>query len=208
MAAARRAMSEESGRELAAQVKAAAAGKADVGHSHSWADVAGKPSAFPPQPHTHPYAGASSAGGAATSALKLSTARTITLTGAVSGSASFDGSRNVTIATTGGGGSAQQPKMLYDNGFWRVIDHGGTLSCTARNIKTGSGSWDAIECRYTVPAELRPAVEVIAACATQSGDSGAGFIRVKPDGKISMGQLGNAGTAEPRFGQVIWVPGM
>lgn len=33
---------------------------------------------------------------------KLSTARTITLTGAVTGSASFDGSANVTIATTAG----------------------------------------------------------------------------------------------------------
>ena len=77
MGAARRAMSEESGRELAAQVKAAAAGKSDIGHTHPWADVTGKPTAFPPQFHTHPYAGASSAGGAATSALKLSTARTV-----------------------------------------------------------------------------------------------------------------------------------
>ncbi|EDX8787735.1 Decoration protein, partial [Salmonella enterica subsp. enterica serovar Ohio] len=33
---------------------------------------------------------------------KLSTARTITLTGAVTGSTSFDGSANVTIATTSG----------------------------------------------------------------------------------------------------------
>ncbi|KAA9794573.1 Decoration protein, partial [Escherichia coli] len=33
---------------------------------------------------------------------KLSTARTITLTGAVTGSASFDGSANVTIETTSG----------------------------------------------------------------------------------------------------------
>ena len=104
--------------------------------------------------------------------------------------------------------SKRYPATLYDNGYWRVIDHGGTLSCTARNVKTGSGSWDVVECKYTVPAELRPATECLAACCTQSGDSGAGFIRVKPDGKISMGQLGNAGTSEPRFGQVIWVPGI
>lgn len=51
--------------------------------------------------HTHNYAGSSSAGGAATSANKLSTARTITLTGAVNGSATFDGSENITITTTG-----------------------------------------------------------------------------------------------------------
>lgn len=50
--------------------------------------------------HTHNYAGSSSAGGAATSAVKLSTARTISLTGDVAGSASFDGSANASISTT------------------------------------------------------------------------------------------------------------
>ena len=47
--------------------------------------------------HTHNYAGSSSAGGAANTAVKLATARTIALGGILSGSASFDGSGNVTI---------------------------------------------------------------------------------------------------------------
>lgn len=46
------------------------------------------------------YAGSSTAGGVATSAVKLATARTIGLSGDVSGSASFDGSGNVTISAT------------------------------------------------------------------------------------------------------------
>ena len=50
--------------------------------------------------HTHNYAGSSSAGGAATSANKLTTARTISLTGDVTGSTSFDGSGNVSITAT------------------------------------------------------------------------------------------------------------
>ena len=50
--------------------------------------------------HTHNYAGSSSAGGAATSANKLATARTISLTGDVTGSTSFDGSGNVSITAT------------------------------------------------------------------------------------------------------------
>ena len=50
--------------------------------------------------HTHNYAGSTSAGGAANSAVKLSTARTISLTGDASGSASFDGSTNISIAST------------------------------------------------------------------------------------------------------------
>ena len=53
-----------------------------------------------PISHTHNYAGSSSAGGAATSAEKLSTARAITLSGAVNGSANFDGSGDTNISTT------------------------------------------------------------------------------------------------------------
>lgn len=45
--------------------------------------------------HTHNYAGSSSAGGAANTAVKLSTARTITIAGDFGGSFSFDGSANV-----------------------------------------------------------------------------------------------------------------
>lgn len=52
-----------------------------------------------PISHTHNYAGSSSAGGAATSAEKLSAARDITISGAVSGLTSFDGSKNVEIVT-------------------------------------------------------------------------------------------------------------
>lgn len=52
-----------------------------------------------PISHTHNYAGSSSAGGAATSAKKLATARAITLSGAVNGSANFDGSGDTNIST-------------------------------------------------------------------------------------------------------------
>lgn len=53
-----------------------------------------------PISHTHNYAGSSSAGGAATSAEKLATARAITLSGAVNGTVNFDGSGNANIPTT------------------------------------------------------------------------------------------------------------
>lgn len=53
-----------------------------------------------PISHTHNYAGSSSVGGVATSAEKLATARAITLSGAVNGSANFDGSGDANISTT------------------------------------------------------------------------------------------------------------
>ena len=50
--------------------------------------------------HTHNYAASKTAGGAATSAEKLTTARTMTLKGAISGtSESFDGSKDIAITT-------------------------------------------------------------------------------------------------------------
>lgn len=52
-----------------------------------------------PISHTHNYAGSSSAGGAATSAEKLTATRAITLSGAVNGSATFDGSGDTNIST-------------------------------------------------------------------------------------------------------------
>ena len=57
-------------------------------------------SAYAAASHTHNYAGSSSAGGPATSAVKLTTARTISLTGSVTGSGSFDGSGNLSITTS------------------------------------------------------------------------------------------------------------
>lgn len=51
--------------------------------------------------HTHNYAGSSSDGGSANSAVKLSTARTIGISGGATGTAtSFDGSANITIPVT------------------------------------------------------------------------------------------------------------
>lgn len=50
--------------------------------------------------HTHSYAGSSSAGGAANSALKLTNVRNIALSGAITGNANFDGSGNINISTS------------------------------------------------------------------------------------------------------------
>ena len=104
--------------------------KASTAMSVPWTGVQGKPESYPPSAHQHPftditgtiaqsqiadgsigagkvgfnYAGSANQGGAATSAVKLETARTISLTGFVTGSTSFDGSGNVSINTSIAGG--------------------------------------------------------------------------------------------------------
>ena len=75
----------------------------DDSHAHTIANIDGLQTALngkSPTTHTHNYAGSSSAGGVANSAAKLSTARTITLGGDLSGSTTFDGSGNVTLTAT------------------------------------------------------------------------------------------------------------
>lgn len=70
------------------------ANSAGSANSVAWGNVTGRPSTFAPSSHTHNYAGSSSAGGAATSAIKLSTPRKI-------GNASFDGTADITLSQMG-----------------------------------------------------------------------------------------------------------
>ena len=70
------------------------ANSAGSANSVAWGNVTGKPSTFAPSSHTHNYAGSSSAGGSATSAIKLSTPRKI-------GNASFDGTADITLSQMG-----------------------------------------------------------------------------------------------------------
>lgn len=87
--------------------------------------------------HTHNYAGSSSPGGAATSANKLETARTITLTGAVKGSAAFDGTKNITINVEGDSAAA---------GFLAAHPVGSIYACntTENPGVTYGGTWQAL----------------------------------------------------------------
>lgn len=86
-----------------------------------------------PASHTHLYAGSSSAGGAATSAEKLKTARKITFTGAATGSFTFDGSKDTTVVLQGdseaaGFLAAHPVGSVYEttNGTNPGVTYGGT----------------------------------------------------------------------------------
>lgn len=77
---------------------------------------------FAGKSHTHDI---STLSGTAKSAAKLSTARTIALSGAVSGSAAFDGSGNVSISTTANESYVSSPvsglynmKVDSDGNLW------------------------------------------------------------------------------------------
>uniref|UniRef100_UPI003FEF7BBC hypothetical protein n=1 Tax=Lachnospira sp. TaxID=2049031 RepID=UPI003FEF7BBC len=70
------------------------ANSAGSANSVAWGNVTGKPSTFAPSSHTHNYAGSSSSGGAANSANKLATARTVSGGTDITLSFNYDGSGN------------------------------------------------------------------------------------------------------------------
>ena len=69
------------------------------------------------------------------SASALNNARTIALTGAVSGSVSFDGSQNVSMATSfaGGGGGGITSSAFDDAVTLNIYDQGGSIVKTLRS---------------------------------------------------------------------------
>ena len=69
-------------------VRVQSAATADSANAVTWGNVSGKPSTFTPSAHTHNYAGSSSAGGSANTAIKLLNARSIF-------GQSFDGSADI-----------------------------------------------------------------------------------------------------------------
>lgn len=93
--------------------------------------------------HTHNYAGSSSAGGAANSAVKLQTVRTISLTGNVTGSASFDGSANASITATIANNAvttariadkAVTPAKMASDPVYIVSSAGATTSISGKTV--------------------------------------------------------------------------
>ena len=88
------------------------------------------------------YAGAATDMGPANSALKLNSARNIALTGAVTGNVNFDGSKNVSIATSVNHSHSQYSTASHNhNGVYAYASHshgylptgGGTLTGNLRN---------------------------------------------------------------------------
>lgn len=127
--------------------KTAKAESAKVADSVAWGNVSGKPSSYPPSSHTHNYAGSSSAGGAATSALACTgnsaTATTLATARTINGT-SFNGSANITTANWGTSrtitiGSKGKSINGSANVSWTLAEIGAAASSHSHNY-AGSSS--------------------------------------------------------------------
>ena len=128
------------------------ANSARSANSVAWGNVTGKPSTFAPSSHTHNYAGSSSAGGAATSAIKLSTPRKI-------GNASFDGTADITLSQMGLNVPVEITKADYlakkkagtlnANTYYNVIDEYDSVNVINDSSVTANSTFSSTKSEKT-----------------------------------------------------------
>lgn len=128
------------------------ANSAGSANSVAWGNVTGKPSTFAPSSHTHNYAGSSSAGGNANAAVKLANARKI-------GSASFDGTADITLSQMGLNVPVEITKADYlakkkagtlnANTYYNVIDEYDSVNVINDSSVTANSTFSSTKSEKT-----------------------------------------------------------
>lgn len=129
---------------ITGQVSSLEKGKSDINHNHD--------SVYSKSGHTHNYAGSSSAGGAANSAVKLATARTIN-------GVAFDGTANITVTDSSkvaptGTIVANRIAVFNDTTGKVIKDSGFTIATSVpANAKfTDTNTWRGVQDNLTSTA--------------------------------------------------------
>lgn len=102
------------------------------------------------------------------------------------------------------GDTLYNTKVLYNGGGWYVAYKSGIVFVQAKNVHTGSGSWDMTYCPYVLTEQYRPRVDIYVPAITENGASWTGAMNINPNGKIRMQNTGNAGSADNRSAAVSW----
>lgn len=99
------------------------------------------------------------------------------------------------------------PSVLYNANGWRVTRCGSIMAVNA-SVKFGGGSWDSLNCPYTVPDDLRPKKEVGVPMLVSNGGSHTGLLVVNPSGLIRAANMGSSGSNDNRVGYLTWFVGV
>ncbi|WP_051140892.1 phage tail protein [Azospirillum brasilense] len=134
--------------------------------------------------HVHPAQ--TSVSGNAGTASKLATARTISLTGGATGSMSFDGSANASIAVT-----VDASKHSHPFPFHVLIDPGLGLEVDASHVGYSSSGWDPDDLRYAVGA-----LNTYDAGCRPNGIGVTGLVPVLVDMQMGIGRLDDLQTSD------------
>lgn len=91
---------------------------------------------------------------------------------------------------------------LYNAKGFTVI-RTGMMMLVRYSGNIGNGSWDAVQCEYTLPAELRPPIEVNAMVCVSNGQT-ARMLVVNPNGTIRCANMGAAGSNQGCVGSLCY----
>lgn len=91
---------------------------------------------------------------------------------------------------------------LYNAKGFTVI-RTGMMMLVKYSGSFGGGSWDSAQCEYTLPAELRPPVEVNAMVCVSNGQTSRMLV-VNPNGTIRCANMGAAGSNQGCVGSLCY----
>ena len=91
---------------------------------------------------------------------------------------------------------------LYNAKGFTVI-RTGMMMLVRYSGNIGNGSWDAVQCEYVLPAELRPPVEVNAMVCVSNGQTSRMLV-VNPNGTIRCVNMGAAGSNQGCVGSLCY----
>ena len=91
---------------------------------------------------------------------------------------------------------------LYNAKGFTVI-RTGMMMLVRYSGNIGNGSWDAVQCEYKLPAELRPPVEVNAMVCVSNGQT-ARMLIVNPNGTIRCANMGATGSNQLCVGSLCY----
>ena len=91
---------------------------------------------------------------------------------------------------------------LYNAKGFTVI-RTGMMMLVKYSGNIGNGSWDSVQCDYTLPAELRPPIEVNAMVCVSNGQT-ARMLVVNPNGTIRVANMGAAGSNQSCVGSLCY----
>ena len=92
---------------------------------------------------------------------------------------------------------------LYNAKGFTVIRTGMMMLVKYAGTFGNGGSWDAVQCDYTLPAELRPPIEVNAMVCVSNGQT-ARMLVVNPNGTIRVANMGAAGSNQGCAGSLCY----
>ena len=92
---------------------------------------------------------------------------------------------------------------LYNAKGFTVIRTGMMMLVKYAGTFGNGGSWDAVQCDYTLPAELRPPIEVNAMVCVSIGQT-ARMLVVNPNGTIRVANMGAAGSNQGCAGSLCY----